>query len=201
MLTYIKGILTQSCTHHVTLETHGIGYKIHIPIHLYSGLPPLQSEMKLHTSFIIREYSQALYGFLSPNERDFFEQLLEVSGIGPKLALSLIGHLPLPDLAKAIAENNIAHLCKVPGIGKKTAERLIIELRNKIQHPTPYTSADLSLESSNDPRSQAINDAMSALINLGYNQMTAQKAIKKSMQDLSDTVTLAELITAALKSV
>ncbi len=201
MLTYIKGLLVQSSAYHVTLEAQGIGYKIFIPIHLYANLPPLQTEMKLHTSFIIREYSQALYGFASPSERDFFEQLLDISGIGPKLALSLIGHMPLADLTKAIGENNITHLCKIPGIGKKTAERLIMELRSKIQGMSPYTSTDLTLLPSYDSRTQTINDAMSALINLGYNQMTAQKAIKKSMQELPDSVTLPELITAALKAV
>ncbi len=201
MFTYIKGQLTESNPHHVTLETHGIGYKIHIPIHLHSLLPPLQTEMKLFVSFIIREYSHSLYGFTSGNERDLFEQLLDVSGIGPKLALSLIGHMPAAELAQAIADNNLIKLCKVPGIGKKTAERLVMELRNKVLPITPYTHASFNHGLDNDPRTQTIHDAMSALINLGYNQLTAQKALKKSMQLLSDNATLAEWITASLKNI
>ena len=201
MFDYIKGLLTHSSPQQVTLETHGIGYKILFPVHLHSVLPPLQTEMQLFVSFIIREFSHTFYGFNLEAERNLFEQLLDVSGIGPKLALSLIGHLPLNELAQAIVDNNIIKLCKVPGIGKKTAERLIMELRNKVLPVTPYTQAHFNSHLSPDPHTQIINDAMSALINLGYTQLTAQKAIKKSMQDLPVEVTLAELITASLKNV
>lgn len=202
MLTYIKGIVTQACPQYVTIETHGLGYKVYIPTHLYASLPPLHSEFKLHTSFIIREYSQTLYGFFSEPERDFFEKLMDVSGIGPKLALSLIGHMPLPDLVKAISENQLTKLCKVPGIGKKTAERMVVELRSKVLHFTPYTSSEIYPGSLPiDPRSQTINDAMSALINLGYTQISAQKAIKKSLNDPDEDLSLAELITASLKNI
>ncbi len=202
MLTYVKGLLTHSNPQCVVIETHGLGYKIYIPTHLFSTLPALGSEMKLHTSFIIREHSQTLYGFTSEHERDFFEKLMDVSGIGPKLALSLIGHLPLPELAKAIADNQLAKLCKVPGIGKKTAERLVVELRSKVQHMTPYTTTDSAPGTlPEDPHTQIIHDAMSALINLGYTQIIAQKAIKKSLQDNDPNLSLAELITTALKNV
>jgi Holliday junction DNA helicase RuvA len=200
MLAFIKGKLTHTAPSHVILDTGAIGYKIFIPVSLFTALPPLHSELKLHTSFIVRELSQTLYGFSTLQECECFELLLGVTGIGPKLALSLVGHMPLGDLHRSLTEGNITMLSKVPGIGRKTAERLIIELRDKLAHLVP-DSYGISLAGPTDPLSQKINDAMSALINLGYNQLTAQKAIKKSMKDLPEGIHLAELITHALKNV
>lgn len=198
MYAYIKGTLVQASSGTVILEAGGIGYLIHIPASLYPLLPPLNSNLKLFTSFIVRELSQTLYGFMSSSECECFEILLGVSGIGPKLALSLIGHLNLSELHLAISSGNIQALSRTPGIGKKTAERLIVELRGKLP---ASEECDLNYAVTADPFSQKINDAMSALINLGYNQMTAQKAVKKSMSDLPEGIHLADLITHALKHV
>jgi Holliday junction DNA helicase RuvA len=134
-------------------------------------------------------------------ERDLFDSLLGVTGIGPKLALSLIGHLPVHDLHLAISIGDIPTITKVPGIGKKTAERLIIEMRDKLPDLMPTDLSDLAVQMPSDPNARKISDAMSALINLGYNQITAQKAIKKTLSEKNDTIQLAELITYALKNV
>jgi holliday junction DNA helicase RuvA len=195
MFAYIKGILTQATACYATLEASGIGYKLLVPVNLQ--LPQLGSEILLHTAFIVREQSQALYGFLSSQERDLFETLLGVTGIGPKLALSLIGHLSLSDLQQALNQANIVLLSKVPGIGKKIAERLVVELRDKLPHLFPV-SISIPLT---DPQAQKINDAMSALINLGYHQNSAQKAIKKVLQESSEEIELAILLTQALKHI
>jgi len=201
MFAYIKGMLTNVAPASVVIEAGGIGYRILIPASLYTALPPLDTELKLHTSFIVRELSQTLYGFSNPNERECFESLLGVTGIGPKLAISLVGHISLHELYRAIVEKNTSMLCKVPGVGKKIAERLIIEMRDKLTHLANLDTCGLAIHSISDPFSQKINDAMNALVNLGYNQMTAQKAIKKSMTDLPESIHLAELITHALKNV
>lgn len=201
MYAYIKGKLTHSTPTSVTVETHGVGYQIHIPASLYGLLPALDNDVLLYTSFVVREQSQALYGFLSAQERDLFEELLGISGIGPKTSLSLIGHLPAQALCTAIAGNDIASICKVPGIGKKTAERLVIDMRDKLSALGGMHSGDFAIVMKNDPREQAIRDAMSALINLGYNQVSAQKALKKTLQDAPDTHDLAQLITLSLKHV
>jgi Holliday junction DNA helicase RuvA len=198
MYAFIKGTLLFPSPTAVVLEAGGLGYKVYIPINILGILPQEGETCTLYTSFIIRELAQTLYGFLCPRERDCFELLLGVTGIGPKLALTLIGHLPSKELQQAIQNHDIPTLCRVPGIGKKGAERLIIELRDKISQ---FSFNDLAISIPTDPGSQAIKDAMSALINLGYNQATAQKAIKKTMKDFPETIDLATLITVALKQV
>lgn len=200
MFAYIKGFLAHSSPSSVTIEARGVGYKIFIPANTFTLLPNVGEESLLHTSFVVREQAQTLYGFSTIEERDFFEALMGVTGIGPKVALALIGHMPLGDLQSAILEENVAAICRIPGIGKKGAERLIIEMRDKISLHTASSSGSISY-SSLDPRSRTINDAMSALINLGYNQVTAQNAIKKSLKDIPDAIDVSALIAGALKNV
>lgn len=195
MYSYIKGVLAHCTTNYAIIETAGVGYKIFIPANVFAHFPPLGSELLLHISFIVREQSHALYGFMTIHERDLFETLMGVTGVGPKLALSLVGHLSLTDLQQALNFGNIHALSKVPGVGKKIAERLVVELkdRNFPQDPAHFA---IPLPSS---ATQKINDAMSALINLGYHQNIAQKAIKKVMSETSEDIELASLITYALK--
>lgn len=199
MFAFIKGELVSSSLVTVIVETNGIGYKIWIPTSTFSRLPQLGSAVFLHVSYVVRELSHTLYGFLHASERDLFEVLLNVTGIGPKLALSLIGHLSLQELSQAISSHNLAAICKVPGVGKKTAERLIIELRDKL--PTASLGPTEHAISVPDTKSQKISDAMNALINLGYNQMTAQKAIQKTLQEIPGELDLGLLITCSLKHV
>lgn len=201
MFAYIRGILMQTTPMHVVVETQNIGYKISIPASIYAELPQIGEPIILHLSFVVRELSQTLYGFFSEQERDLFEVLMNVSGIGPKTALSLIGHLSTHHLYEAISGEDIATICKVPGIGKKTAERLMIELRDKL--PTLFKDKYPShtIVSPQDPRTKTVQDAMSALIHLGYNQATAQKAIKKTLQAVPHSIDLTELITLSLRHV
>jgi Holliday junction DNA helicase RuvA len=200
MFAFIKGQLVYSSPVNIVIEANGIGYKIFIPANVFSKLPHHGEVVFLHVSYVVRELSQTLYGFLSVQERDLFELLMGVTGIGPKLALSLIGHMILHDLRKAISNAEITVICKVPGIGKKTAERLIIELRDKIPATFSNDPSEHAILLS-DSKSQHVKDAMSALINLGYTQITAQKAIKKTMKDLPEEIDLATLITHSLKNV
>lgn len=201
MFAYIKGKLVHSTPLHVVIEAQGIGYKVFIPASLYSNLPATGEDVLLHTSFIVRELSQTLYGFITDSERDFFEALIGVTGIGPKLALSLIGHMSVVGLYKAISHADTAAICKVPGIGKKNSERLIIEMRDKVGSFFTTSPSDFALQTHSDTGSQKISDAMNALVNLGYNQATAQKAIKKTMKDFPEEIDLGTLITASLKNV
>lgn len=201
MYAYIKGQLVSATPAHCVIEAYGVGYKIFIPPSALGKLPQVGSEVLLHCSHVVREISQALYGFLSSQERDVFEVLMSVSGIGPKLGLSIIGHLSIEELHHSIASNEINTLCRIPGIGKKTSERLIIELRDKLGAMVPPDPSGFAVNMHTDPRSQKVMDAMSALINLGYNQNIAQKAIKKSLGDLPESIDLASLITYALKNV
>jgi len=200
MYAYIKGILVEASPTSTIIDVGGIGYKIHVPASVFNRLPQTGSEAILYTSFVVRELAQTLYGFTMPHERDFFEALMSVTGIGPKIALALIGHMPLGELQRAIVNEDTATITRVPGIGKKGAERLIIEMRDKVHVPTSRPG-ELASYSQSDPKGQMVNDAMSALINLGYNQATAQKAIKKSIKDLPESIDLSALIANALKNV
>ena len=138
---------------------------------------------------------------LSSQERDIFEVLMNVTGIGPKMALSLIGHLAFSELQLAVMRQDLPTLCRVPGVGKKTAERLIVELKDKLPSIVSMDVADQSVAWTSDSKSQSVQDAMMALINLGYNQTTAQKAIKQGIKEMPDEIDLATLITVALKHV
>ena len=198
MFAFFRGILIESSPLHCIIDVRGVGYKLFTPASALGQLPMIGNEVLLHSSFVVREMSQALYGFLTSQERDFFETLIGVTGVGPKMALGLIGHLSLRELQQAIVAGDCVVLCKIPGVGKKTAERLVVEMRDKLKgvaHPDPSSFA-IQL-----PKQQVCADAMSALINLGYNQATAQKAIKRSMDSLPEEVDLAVLITTALKNV
>jgi Holliday junction DNA helicase RuvA len=199
MFAYIKGLLIQSTASYATVDAAGVGYKLFVPANLFARLPPLGSEVLLHTSFVVRELSQTLYGFMTTQERDLFETLMGVTGVGPKLSLSLVGHLSLQDLQNALLQGNIYALSKVPGVGKKIAERLTLELRDKVTHIFATDPSTFAISLPIDPHMQKINDAMSALIHLGYHQNVAQKAIKKALNESSEEVELARLITDALK--
>jgi len=201
MYSFIKGKLFQSKPSSVTLDCQGVGYLILIPTSVFSHLPQVGKEVMLHTSFVVREQSQALYGFLTGEERDFFERLLNVNGIGPKTALSLIGHLPLANFEDAIRRDDTSTICKVPGVGKKTAQKLLIEMKDKLSLKGAGQPSDWQVKMEADPRSQTIRDAMSALINLGYNQNVAEKAIEKTLKNVPEGIDLGKLITAALKNV
>ncbi|MDP1836185.1 MAG: Holliday junction branch migration protein RuvA [Chlamydiales bacterium] len=202
MLAYIQGKLISASTSDVVILANGLGYRVAIPVNAFTDLPAIGSEVSLHTSFIVREQSHALFGFLSSDERDIFEVLLNVSGIGPKSALSIIGHLRIDDLAKAVNDHDIATMCKVPGIGRKTAERLLLEVRDKLPALVVHSpSSRFAVKVPTDPRSQVISDAMNALIHLGYSQNIAEKAIKRSLEGLPEAIELAQLITTSLKNV
>ena len=198
MYSYIKGKLVSQILGSALVETGGIGYKIFLPASAYGKLLQNGKDVLFYVSFVIRENFQALYGFLRAEERDLFEELTTVSGIGPKIALSLIGHMTLEDFYSAIGNGDIQAISKVPGIGKKIAERLILEMRDKLSK-TPKSLSSEFVES--NPHAQKISDAINALMNLGYNQATAHKAINKSLKSLPDAADLPILITEALKNV
>ncbi len=195
MMDYIKGVLTYSSPAKTVIETGGIGYKLQIPLGNYSKLPKTGEPICLFISTVIREDSHKNYGFLTTDERDLFETLIEVSGIGPKTALALLGHLEATDLQIAISRSDISSICKVPGIGKKTAERLIVEMRDRMQK-NPITS---DFSSPSKPGKGIASDALSALIHLGYQPLQAQKAVNSVIKEKDEEPELSALITAALK--
>lgn len=197
MYAFIRGLVVQVTPTHAILDASGIGYQIHIPSSAASKLPEPGSTALLHTSFIVREGFQGLYGFTQAEERDLFNEVIEISGIGPKIALALISHFSLSALHDVITREDSSALSKIPGIGKKTSERLLIELRNRLEKfflhiPLEKTTAPTNI------KQQTFQDALKALMNLGYNRNAAQTALKKSLQD-EEELGLGELISASLK--
>ena len=194
MFEYIKGTLQDKDLQKAVVETAGIGYRLTIPLSTYSKLPALKSTVELYLSHIVREDSEALYAFSTKEERDLFELVLSVTGIGPKTALAIIGHIDHNSFQRAVATSDIRLLSKIPGIGKKSAERLIIEMRDKFKGKSK--SGSLPLPSTFEPGIHA--DAFSALINLGYAPAEAQKALTEALKG-KETSDLGTLITAALQ--
>lgn len=187
-LDYVRGLLTDSSPHQATIEVMGLGLRIFIPVNAFDKLPACGKETLLYISTIIREDSHRYYGFLTKRERNFFEVLIDISGVGPKIALALLGHLSLDDLALAVHHGNAKGFSNIPGIGKKIAERLIIELRDKIKDFPPSAPSGIS------------SDAINALINLGQNPLDAQRAVALVLEQKAGQQTpLSELISLALK--
>jgi Holliday junction DNA helicase RuvA len=191
MYEFLKGHLIEVTPLHAVLDVSGVGYKLWIPISTFGKTPSLGTKVLFYTSFVVRENFQGLYGFLEKEERDLFEVLIALSGIGPKTGLNLIGHLSLSDFQSAVFTENSKTFSKVPGIGKKTAERLIIDLKGKVLKGSGTQSEKLP--------SQKISDAVGALMQLGYNATLAESAIKKAMQELPEEADLSSLISTALK--
>ncbi|MDB2613747.1 Holliday junction branch migration protein RuvA [Chlamydiales bacterium] len=183
MFDYIRGKLVINRLSEVTLDVQGVGYKLFITP--TTALPPLGTVVTLFVSFIVREQSQTLYGFQTEEERALFETFLLISGIGPKMALSMIGHLSL--LKQACGNQDPGLLSKIPGVGKKTAERLMVELKGKFASIPSKDEGGL------------LGDALSALVHLGYSEPIAKKALEKSLKQEGKNANLPALITSSLK--
>jgi len=203
MITSIQGLLVAATPLHAIIELNGLGYEVNIPVTTAEKLPVSGSTVKLHTLVIYREDSQTLYGFATPAERDFFRLMIEhVTGVGPKMALTIMSKLSLPSLQSAISSGDITTLSKCPGIGKKTAERLVIELRSKVGITG---SAETVLSASGEasavaPADNKMRDAVMALGALGYKTADADEAIRRATLALGPKATTEQLIKKALGS-
>ncbi|HEY9248535.1 MAG TPA: Holliday junction branch migration protein RuvA [Rariglobus sp.] len=205
MITSIHGLLTAATPLHAIIELNGLGYEVNIPVTTAEKLPATGSTVKLHTHVIYREDAQTLYGFATPPERDFFRLMIEnVTGVGPKMALTIMSKLSLPSLQSAIGSGDIATLAKCPGIGKKTAERLVVELRAKVG-VTGSAGTVLSAGGSTDgaasaPADTRMRDAVLALTALGYKAADADESIRRALLALGPKATTEQLIKKALGS-
>ncbi|MGB0409858.1 MAG: Holliday junction branch migration protein RuvA [Opitutales bacterium] len=197
MISRIKGTVLESTPLQVVLEAGGIGYEIHIPVTTAEKIPASGNECSLYTHAVYREDSATLYGFATRDDRDFFRLLVEkVSGIGPKIAISMLSRMSPELLRSAIASADIALLAKCPGIGKKTAERLVIELKDKVGLATSGEAVAASAPASAGPI--AFQDAVSSLMILGYKPADADKLVRKATQQLGADATTEALIKTAL---
>lgn len=203
MIAFIEGPLAEASPLRAVIALGGIGYEIHIPVTTAERLPAVGQPAKLHTHVVYREDSQTLYGFATTADRDFFKMMIEhVSGVGPKVALSIMSRLSLPLLTQAIQNSDVATLSKCPGIGKKTAERLVIELRSRVgavdvAAPAASSAKD-SPATAESSHSAVITDAIAALAVLGYKTADADKAIRRAAVALGEKATTETLIKHAL---
>lgn len=184
MIGRLSGILAEKTPPGVLVDVGGVGYEVDVPMSTYYNLPGLGERVTLVTHFVVREDAQQLFGFLTAEERSTFRLLLKISGIGPRMALSLLSGLSVADLAQAVTQQQSARLVKVPGVGKKTAERLLLELKGKL-------GPDLAVPAS--VVSEAQGDIVQALVALGYSDRDAAAALKALPADIgvSDGIKLA----------
>ena len=172
MIAHLRGRLITRHPNQAIVDAGGVGYDVTISVPTFSELPPLGGEVSLHIHTHVREDQIALYGFLRPEEKQLFEKLLTVSGIGPKLAITILSGMPADEMVNAIRGNDVVRLTKIPGIGKKTAERMVLELRDKLAVAGNEPAAVM-------PSFSALQeDVLSALVNLGYQRAAAEKALE-----------------------
>jgi holliday junction DNA helicase RuvA len=176
MIGRLTGILLEKNPPQILLDVQGVAYELDVPMSTFYNLPALHEKVVLHTQLIVREDAHLLYGFLSNEERVAFRQLLKISGVGPKLALSVLSGLSLNDLAVAVANKEVGRLTKIPGVGKKTAERLLLELQGKFVVAGASGVQGVAVSSSS-------NDIVNALQALGYNVKEADWAAKQLPKD------------------
>ena len=175
MIGRLTGQLAEKNPPEILVDCHGVGYEVLVPMSTFYNLPGLGEKISLHTHFIVREDAQLLYGFGSTAERAAFRQLIKITGVGPRMALSVLSGMSVADLAQAVSAQDGARLTKVPGIGKKTAERLLLELKGKL-------GADLGAPQA--PASDAQSDIQQALLALGYSDKEATAAVKTLPADV-----------------
>ena len=178
MIGRLSGILLEKNPPQILLDVQGVGYELSVPMSTFYNLPALHEKVVLHTQLIVREDAHLLYGFLSNEERVAFRQLLKISGVGPKLALSVLSGLSLNDLAHAVANKEAGRLTKIPGVGKKTAERLLLELQGKFVVSGTKAAQGEAIQS-------AGIDVVNALLALGYNEKEADWAAKQLTNDIN----------------
>ncbi len=190
MIENMRGVLQYKSPAFIVIETGGIGYKISLPLSSYGLLPREGEEVKINTYLHCREDGLSLYGFLNQEERDFFLLLISISKIGPKSALRMLSSISPSEFKKAIRRGDITTLTDIPGIGKKTAQRLILELKEKIAEEEEIMEVG---------DKELAKDTLSALLSLGYTRNEARRAIRKAIDSSKEELDLASLIKEALK--
>ena len=188
MIGRLHGLLAEKNPPQVLVDCHGVGYEVDVPMSTFYNLPETGQAVTLLIHFVVREDAHLLYGFTTAQERSAFRELIKISGVGPRMALSILSGLSVADLAQAITHQEVARLVKVPGIGKKTAERLLLELKGKLGADMGSVQALASTDN--------LHDIGQALLALGYNDKEAAAALKALPADVG----VSEGIKLALKS-
>ena len=197
MIASLTGRLAFKAPTYLILDVHGVGYEVCIPLSTYYGLPNLSESVSLNVHTHVREDAIQLFGFLTAQEKGAFVLLTSVSGVGPKLALSVLSALSVSDLAAAIRSGDVEKLTTVPGIGNKSASRLVLELKDKVEklHPALAPASELPRQG----QDAVFDDALSALVNLGYRPQDAKEALKLVKKSNDESIVLKDMIRESLK--
>ncbi len=195
MFAYMQGTIIEKTPTTVILDINGIGYFIHIPVSTFQALPRVNEILKLHIHLHVREDAQTLFGFYTKSEKNLFLKLIDISGIGPKMGLTILSGASPREFKKRILNKNVKALTLIPGIGNKTAQRMIIELEGKLSTDDDGIQTDTLLQNT---KTQVTDEAVKALLSLGYKQNDANKAINKAINELGSNATLEQYIKAAL---
>ena len=180
MIAFLRGRLLEKHPNQIIVETGGVGYDVVIPISTFSALPEAGSEVKLRIHTHVREDALSLFGFLTSEEKTIFEKLISVSGIGPTLAIKVLSGMATSDLTTAIRNGHVEQLVRIPGVGKKTAERIVLELKDKLEGVAAMAAAGVPASLAASALSVIEQDVMSALLNLGCNRASAEAAVRKA---------------------
>lgn len=205
MIAHVRGLLAASASESVVIDVGGVGYRCLVPGSTRSRLPAAGQEVLLHTSLQVREDSMTLYGFLSQEEYDLFELLLRVDGIGPKVALGMLSTTTPDSLRRAIAFEDLTALCRVPGVGKKTAQRIVLELKDKVGAIGPVPAlgetamAGAAGSASGGAPSDSYADALDALMQLGYSRVEAAESLAKARPEAGEEPRVETLVRLGLK--
>lgn len=198
MIAHLNGVLSLKTLDQAVIDVHGVGYAVTIPLSTYYALPQPQEPVKLLTTLHVREDAMRLYGFATEDERVLFELLVSVSSIGPRLALNMLSSIPAPELHQAIAQSDVTRLQTIPGIGRKTAERVVLELKEKVGQVTLVAALN-GAGAAADGVDYLVGDVVSALLNLGYKRPEAEKAVKAARTAANGALTLEVLLKDALQ--
>ena len=198
MISFLEGKLVESLPTQVTVDVNGVGYEVLIPLSSFDKLPSPGNSVKLLTHLAVREDAHVLYGFMTSSEREMFRLLINnVSGIGPKLALNVLSGMNVTALRGAVANGDVKALSQISGVGKKTAERIVVELKDKIGAAGAWEAASAARGLS--ASDQKVNDAVLALLALGFKQVEAHESIRGALSLLGEKATVEDLVRACLK--
>jgi Holliday junction DNA helicase RuvA len=198
VITSLHGKLIDALPTQITVDVHGVGYEVLIPLSSFDKLPQPGQEIRILTHLAVREDAHVLYGFMSGAERDLFRLLINtVSGIGPKIALNVLSGISVTAFRGAVANADIKSLSQISGVGKKTAERIVVELKDKIGPAGAWEAS--SAQRSLAPEDQKVNDAVLALMALGFKQVEAHESVRKAQQTLGAQATIEDLVRACLR--
>jgi Holliday junction DNA helicase RuvA len=198
MIAHLRGSLQSKSPRSLILDVNGVGYEVTVPLTTFYELPDLGSTVSFHIHTHVRENALQLYGFRTPQEKEVFIRLMGVNGIGPRLAINILSGISAGELVATVRQEDVARLTVIPGVGRKTAERIIVELRDKLAGLDITGESDLAAPQQTS--TAILDDALSALLNLGYKRAMAQRAIEQACKLLQMNITLESVLQECLRS-